>query len=106
MAWMEELASIKTGADRIAEADGIADARVAFDPLSQSLIRVAQMFGTSGREPVLLFTCSMAFDGRGADWLQNKPGVENPYWGSAMFKCGEQLQVIHPGSEHSGHSHD
>jgi Cu(I)/Ag(I) efflux system membrane fusion protein len=39
----------------------------------------------------------MAAGGKGAYWLQNKPGTENPYYGSAMFKCGEQVETIFPG---------
>jgi Cu(I)/Ag(I) efflux system membrane fusion protein len=36
----------------------------------------------------------MAFNNRGADWLQNQTGVENPYFGSAMFRCGDQVEII------------
>jgi hypothetical protein len=40
----------------------------------------------------------MAVGGKGAYWLQNKTGVENPYYGSAMFTCGEQVETIYPAS--------
>ena len=30
----------------------------------------------------------MAFDNTGADWLQEKKGTENPYFGASMFTCG------------------
>ena len=51
----------------------------------------------------------MAAEGKGAYWLQNKTGVENPYYGSAMFSCGEQVETISPASlkEHpEGHNHE
>jgi Cu(I)/Ag(I) efflux system membrane fusion protein len=70
---------------------------------------VAKQFGTSGTQPVLRFYCSMAADGKGAYWLQNKTGTENPYYGSAMFACGEQVETISPGSmeeQPEGHTHE
>jgi hypothetical protein len=36
----------------------------------------------------------MAFKNRGADWIQNKRGTENPYFGAAMFKCGEVEGIL------------
>ncbi|MFC1489612.1 efflux RND transporter periplasmic adaptor subunit [Candidatus Latescibacterota bacterium] len=94
MAWMKELSIIeKTGKD-IAGSDDIVNARAAFIPLSQSIISVAKMFGTSGNSDVYRFHCPMADNNKGADWLQNKSELENPYFGSAMFKCGELVEII------------
>ena len=36
----------------------------------------------------------MMFDNRGASWLQNKEGVENPYFGDMMFECGEKTATL------------
>jgi Cu(I)/Ag(I) efflux system membrane fusion protein len=36
----------------------------------------------------------MAFDNRGADWLQSATKTENPYFGSAMFRCGALKETI------------
>ena len=47
-------------------------------------------------EPIRRFHCPMAFDNRGADWLQNTPETANPYFGKAMPRCGEQVEVIQP----------
>jgi Cu(I)/Ag(I) efflux system membrane fusion protein len=30
----------------------------------------------------------MAFDNRGADWLQVEPLIANPYFGATMLRCG------------------
>jgi len=109
LSWMKEHKSITSSAQRIAESKGIATARSAFIPLSESLYKVSKQFGTSGTQPVLRFHCSMAAEGKGAYWLQNKTGVENPYYGSAMFTCGEQVETISTGSlkEHpEGHTHE
>ncbi len=109
MAWMKELKSIKNSAQRIAESKDIESARSAFISLSESLYRVTKQLGTSGSQPVLRFYCSMAAGEKGAYWLQNKTGVENPYYGSTMFKCGEQVETISPGSlkeNPEGHNHE
>ena len=96
--WMKEHQSITDNAQGIAGSNDIESARSEFITLSKSLYRVAKQFGTSGTQPVLRFYCSMAAEGKGAYWLQNKTGVENPYYGSAMFACGEQVETISPGS--------
>jgi Cu(I)/Ag(I) efflux system membrane fusion protein len=98
LAWMKEHKSITGSAQRIAESKGIENARSAFISLSESLYKTVKQFGTSGEQPVLRFYCSMAAEGKGTHWLQNKTGVENPYYGSAMFSCGEQVETISPGS--------
>jgi Cu(I)/Ag(I) efflux system membrane fusion protein len=104
MAWMKEHKSITSSAQLITGSKGIETGRSAFITLSDSLYKAAKQLGTIGTQRVLRFYCSMAAGGKGAYWLQNKTGTENPYYGSAMFKCGEQVEVITPGhnSELSG----
>jgi len=93
-AWMKELANTRKSSGDLTAAAGIDAARAAFATLSETLMAVAHKFGTSGKQPIFRFHCPMAFDNRGADWLQNKKGTENPYFGSAMFTCGDQIEVI------------
>jgi Cu(I)/Ag(I) efflux system membrane fusion protein len=109
IAWMKEHKSITSSAQDIEGSKGIESARSEFITLSESLYRVAKQFGTSGTQPVLRFYCSMAAEGKGAYWLQNKTGVENPYYGSAMFTCGEQVEALSSGSLNAhpeGHNHE
>ena len=59
----------------------------------------------------------MAFVNTGADWFSRDAKVENPYFGSMMFSCGDvtetlslppDLPVEAPKPEvedHSGHNH-
>jgi Cu(I)/Ag(I) efflux system membrane fusion protein len=107
-AYMGHLGNIKRSAEAIAAAGDISVARAAFEPLSESVYAVARQFGTSGKMPLHRFHCSMAFDNRGAYWLQSNTEVENPYWGSTMYRCGEMTEVIAagPGGEHGEHGHD
>ncbi|MEA3224871.1 MAG: hypothetical protein U9Q07_02900, partial [Planctomycetota bacterium] len=38
--------------------------------------------------------CPMAFDDKGADWLQLDEDILNPYFGASMLLCGEVKEVI------------
>jgi Cu(I)/Ag(I) efflux system membrane fusion protein len=90
MLWMESLEKIKKYGTRLKNASNIETARLAFSNLSESLIAVGKKFG-SDQQSLLVYHCPMAFDNKGADWLQNKEGTENPYFGSMMFNCGNQV---------------
>ncbi|HEY5626497.1 MAG TPA: hypothetical protein VIR79_00985, partial [Nitrospira sp.] len=52
------------------------------------------------------FHCPMAFDGRGADWLQMTERTENPFFGSAMFRCGALEDSITPATPAAGQEVD
>ncbi len=92
--WMKQLGVLKNSSSAIEGAETIAESRVAFEKLSNALIMIAQKFGSSGERAILLFHCPMAFDSKGANWLQDKEGTENPYFGSKMFTCGTQEAII------------
>ena len=92
-AWQTAAEPLGAAAKTLAAAAEITAARTAFEPLSESLYRLIQQFGISGRS-VYRYHCPMAFDNKGADWLQDKQGVENPYFGSAMLRCGEEVEKV------------
>jgi len=93
-AWMKELTSLEDAVDGIKAAGDISGARDFFYPLSESMYAVVKQFGTGGERSIYRFFCPMAFDNRGAYWLQGNPELENPYWGSMMFRCGEMTETI------------
>ncbi|HSW45824.1 MAG TPA: efflux RND transporter periplasmic adaptor subunit [Phycisphaerae bacterium] len=47
-----------------------------------------QTFGHNRRAPLLEAFCPMAFDDRGAAWLQAGEQISNPYFGHKMLRCG------------------
>ncbi|MGD9487776.1 MAG: efflux RND transporter periplasmic adaptor subunit [Calditrichaceae bacterium] len=94
MAWMNNLKFIKKGGEGISKSGTIESARASFETLSNALIQTARQFGTSGKQAALVYHCPMAFDYKGADWIQNKEGTENPYFGSEMFKCGSKIEDL------------
>ena len=86
-AWMKDLKDITKTARSVVAAADVEKARSAFAMLSESMIGVAKRFGSGGAD-VYRFHCPMAFNDRGADWLQNDQKAANPYFGSAMIRCG------------------
>ena len=106
-AWMKELEGVKKSANVVAAAADIEKARAGFALLSESMIAVARRFGT-GSQTVYRVRCPMAFNDRGADWLQTKKQVANPYFGSAMFRCGSVEETIGttPLKKSEGGEHD
>ena len=106
-AWMKELEGIKKSANVVAAAADIEKNRAGFALLSESMIAVARRFGTGG-QTVYRLRCPMAFNNRGADWLQSRKQTANPYFGSAMFQCGSVQETIGatPLKKSEGGEHD
>ena len=94
MAWMEQLKELRKSSAQLRQAGDMEQARAVFEPLSDVLAAVAGRFGTGRQEPVYRFFCPMAFDNRGAHWLQEAEKTENPYFGSRMYRCGSQKEVF------------
>jgi Cu(I)/Ag(I) efflux system membrane fusion protein len=92
--WMMHLKNIKSSGKQLSESTEMSNARTAFESLSKEIIMTLKQFGSDGSQNIYLYHCPMAFDNKGADWLQNKEGTENPYFGSAMFSCGSQEMTL------------
>ncbi len=100
--WEQDRGQLEAAARAVQAAADIAAARTAFEPLSVAMIAAAQRYGSVAERPILRYHCPMAFDWEGADWLQNVEGTTNPYFGSAMYKCGSQTAVIYAGRAGGG----
>ncbi len=72
--------------------------REAFQVFSDRMILLLSEARNAGDMRVLVYHCPMAFGNKGADWLQAKEGVENPYLGASMPKCGNLKKTLHVGS--------
>jgi len=86
-------------ATSISTANDLAMARELFEPVSKATLLLVEGFGSSAKKPIIKFHCPMAFDWRGAGWLQDHQGVENPYFGSEMFSCGSELNTLYQGEQ-------
>ncbi len=67
----------------------LAEIRTAFYPLSQTLVRIVESFGSNTESPLYVQFCPMAFDNKGATWLAASEEINNPYFGAMMLRCGE-----------------
>ncbi len=92
--WMNDIKSISDNAEKIAAADNLASQRKLFEGLSKTIANTAMTFAINFGEPATVVNCSMAFDGKGADWLQLGEKVRNPYFGKAMATCGDVVKKI------------
>ncbi len=71
----------------------IEEARKAFEAISYAILKMEHAFGHVGDTPHFEVFCTMAFNDKGAPWLQNHNTVDNPYFGDQMLRCGE-VKVI------------
>ncbi|MBN2448806.1 MAG: efflux RND transporter periplasmic adaptor subunit [Lentisphaeria bacterium] len=92
--WMSLSARIRGAAEGVAAASDLAGARLAFEALSAAMIRLGRLYGTGLRAPLRVVRCPMAFDNRGADWLQHEGEIANPYYGAGMLRCGEATSQV------------
>ncbi len=64
--------------------------RIGFDKLSKGMLQMVFIFGHALKKPLFEAFCPMAFDNRGAAWLQAQDRrVHNPYFGKKMPYCGD-----------------
>jgi membrane fusion protein, copper/silver efflux system len=74
----------------------LAAARKEFKSISHSVVTLAtQVRSEDAQTPFIHFYCPMV-EGGGGDWLQAGGELLNPYFGSQMLRCGEQVQVLPP----------
>lgn len=62
--------------------------RVRFESLTEHMLGLHAATGHPGSKPLYRMHCPMAFDNKGADWLQRGKTLANPYFGASMLRCG------------------
>lgn len=88
---------IRSEAERVAAAGSLEAARAPFEPLGAVIASAIESFGNPLEVPIRLAHCPMAFDDRGARWLQTDETVDNAYFGTAMRTCGSIEATASPG---------
>ncbi|MFO7535832.1 MAG: efflux RND transporter periplasmic adaptor subunit [Kiritimatiellia bacterium] len=91
--WMKHAGEMKPLLTAFAGADGIEPARTTFALLSEQIAALLTRFGVPAGKLYKVW-CPMAFDNRGAWWIQNKEEINNPYFGTTMLRCGEIKEVF------------
>ncbi len=63
-------------------------------PVSKHLIALVRKHGINQLGNLYVVHCPMANGGQGADWLSTIPEVQNPYFGSGMYNCGDVTDTL------------
>lgn len=87
--WTSFLAAAEPAVQSGRRAADLKGARSNFQTLSNSLIELHGTFGHADDSEYFLAYCPMAFDNKGAYWLQTDKIINNSYFGSVMLRCGE-----------------
>jgi Cu(I)/Ag(I) efflux system membrane fusion protein len=93
MEWMKQSKLLRGADEKLAQAGDIEAARVQFEVLTAPMSEVILTFG-SGKGAIFRFHCPMAFDNKGAYWLQESEDTRNPYFGSSMLQCKDSIEPL------------
>ncbi len=96
-AWKQSTKVMLDGARGVETAEGLATQRKLFIRISSGMMTWLSHFGNPTGEAVHVAFCPMADGNNGAQWLQRADKVENPYFGSKMYRCGDVQAKVGPG---------
>jgi Cu(I)/Ag(I) efflux system membrane fusion protein len=88
-AWMQTLELLNKGLGEILGSKDITGVRSGFEPLSVGMAQAVAGIGVQRKGPLFELSCPMAFENKGATWVQQDKDIRNPYFGEVMLKCGE-----------------
>ncbi|QDV55368.1 MULTISPECIES: efflux RND transporter periplasmic adaptor subunit [Rosistilla] len=92
--WSKEKRDLSEIIARLQEANNLAALRSGFALLSEQMLSLERMFGLPTDQSLYELHCPMAFEGRGASWLQSDDAVRNPYYGASMLKCADKVEKL------------
>jgi hypothetical protein len=90
--WADQRTILLERAQTMTGQEDVEDQRYQFESLSESMIRVAERYGSPGTA-IYVQRCPMVRGGS-ADWLSRESGIRNPYHGDRMMTCGMTLREI------------
>jgi len=93
-AWMPIRAALVRHAKHAASVEREGEVRSAFEHVSMQILDLLRVFGNPTEDPLVLALCPMAFDDRGAQWVQRGEVITNPYYGASMLRCGEIRAIV------------
>ena len=97
--WMAMAAGLEKIFTAAAGAKDIKPLRESFALYSEQMAVLAKRFGPPAGGNTYRMKCPMAFNNRGAIWLQDNKDLRNPYYGAEMLKCGDIQDVLSPPAE-------
>jgi len=100
----ERLKAVVSTLTTIRNAEDLSTARQPFKIVSDALIELIRQHTAEIDSDLYLAYCPMAFDNRGAFWIQDDQTLNNPYYGSMMLRCGVIRESL-SGAGSQGESH-
>jgi Cu(I)/Ag(I) efflux system membrane fusion protein len=92
--WSKEKRDLSEIVARMQKASDLAALRSGFALLSEQMLSLERMFGLPTDAALYELHCPMAFEGRGASWIQSDDAVRNPYYGPSMLKCADKVEKL------------
>ncbi|MFH1761156.1 MAG: efflux RND transporter periplasmic adaptor subunit [bacterium] len=92
--WMSILKTLNQNLEHVMHLGDISAVRKVFGVVSSTIIDLEKNFGHAGREKRFVAFCPMAFNNKGGSWLQTEKIISNPFYGSAMLRCGEVKEEL------------
>jgi Cu(I)/Ag(I) efflux system membrane fusion protein len=92
-AWERLNLQLRSRSTQLATAKDIAAMRDGFAEFSAEMIMLAEVLDPMEAR-LYVQHCPMAEGDKGADWLSLSREISNPYFGSAMLRCGETTREI------------
>lgn len=92
--WSKEKRDLSEIIARLQKANDLATLRSGFALLSEQMLSLERMFGLPTDLTLHELHCPMAFEGRGASWIQSDDAVRNPYYGASMLKCADKVEKL------------
>lgn len=83
------ISEVIAGAGRVAAQD-IETARTGFEKMSMGMIAYLKVHADQRAGYEVVF-CPMAFNNKGAYWVQKEGEIVNPYHGMMMLHCGDKV---------------
>ncbi len=90
--YTKHISAIKEHADAIVKSADVDAERMHFAELSTHTYELVKAFGAGKK--IYYDHCPMAFNNKGANWLNESVSIQNPYMGTKMPECGSVEQVI------------
>ncbi len=87
--WVEKRKMLLSNLEHLQHWTSIESVRSGFNSVSATMFEIEKTFGHTGGQKYYQVFCPMAFDNKGAYWMQSSSKVKNPYLGSKMLGCGD-----------------
>ncbi len=92
--WEQEHEALGASLDRFLDGEDIEAVRAQLEDVSAHMREIVTAFHGGVIGPVYVVHCPMAFDDQGADWLDERDEVHNPYFGEMMYSCGSVTETL------------